>query len=246
MHLSATNTPPASISPSKKRHRWRAAATQFASRLTGLPPWVVLVQLFIGLGWLRAFAEKAIDTQWWTGAAIEDFIGSQEGVTLGWYQPFVDSVVLPAAPAVALIVIVAQLLAGLSLTTSHRVGVGLAIGIFLNLHFMSAGAVTPSAFYLLAQGAVGLWMAERSRARACTNRLLVVATAAVFVAAANVPFISTLHPHEVIDDPAIMYVLAGSLTALTSLLAMHARSVTARAATAEGAVDYRAFSAQLG
>ncbi|NNE96757.1 MAG: hypothetical protein HKN24_12090 [Acidimicrobiales bacterium] len=190
-----------------------------AERVAGLPAWVLLTQLFIGFGWLRAAAEKLIDPDWWTGGVIDAFVSTHYEGFLGWYQPFLDAVVTPAAPLIALVVVAAQLVAGMSLTTGRRLGLGLAVGMFLNLHFLAAGAVTPSAFYLLAQGALALWLAERSPTARSARALRVVSTVAMFLAGLSVPFISTVHPEHVIDDPAVMFAFGGVLATVACLLA---------------------------
>lgn len=188
-------------------------------RLDGLPSWVVLTELFIGLGWLRAVAEKLIEPAWWRGDVLEQFIADRTDMTLGWYGPFLATVVLPLAPLAAVIVVVGQLVAGVSLVTGRRLTVGLTVGMFLNLHFMAAGAVTPSAFYLLGQGALALWLCERAVSRSRARALRVAAGVAAFAVGVNIPFISTLHPAHVIEDPAIMFAFGGALATLTCLLA---------------------------
>ncbi len=90
---------------------------------------------------------------------------------------------------------------------------------FLNLHFMAAGAVTPSAFYLLGQGALALWACERAMSRTRARALRLAAGVAAFAVGVNIPFISTLHPAHVIEDPAVMFTFGGALAALTCLLA---------------------------
>ena len=190
-----------------------------ADRVDGQPAWVVLTSLFIGLGWLRAAAEKLIDPQWWRGEALEQFVAEHADTTLGWYEPFLDSVVLPLAPVIAAVVVLGQLIAGVSFVTGRRLTVGLTIGMFLNAHFMAAGAVTPSAFYLLGQGALALWLCEGTATRSRTRALQIAAAVGAFAAGLNVPFISTLHPAEVIEDPAVMFAFTGALAALTCLLA---------------------------
>ena len=193
----------------------RGIRSVLAHRVAGLPAWVVLTQLFIGLGWLRAAAEKMIDPSWWRGEGIASFLAEHEEQTLGWYAPFVDLVVSPYAAVFAAIVVLAQIVAGTSLVTGRFVGAGLAVGMFLNLNFMAAGAVNPSAFYLLSQGAVALWMVERSRAGRRARQLLqVVAVAAATAGVLSLPFLSNLHPSGVIDDPAAMFVLGGALTVI--------------------------------
>jgi thiosulfate dehydrogenase [quinone] large subunit len=201
--------------------RSRAATPRqlLTEHFVGLPAWVVVTRLFIGLGWLRAVAEKLIDPAWWTGDVLEDFVSTHTDTTLGWYAPFLDSVALPMASGVAAIVVAGQLVAGISLVTGRRLNVGLAVGMFLNLHFMAAGAVTPSAFYLLAQGALVLWLCERNASQSPSSALRATAAAATLVAGLNLAFVSTLHPADVIEDPAVMFSFGGALTALACLLA---------------------------
>lgn len=93
----------------------------------------------------------------------------------------------------------------------------------MNVNFIAVGAVTPSVFYLLAQGAVLLWLLERRnslRGRAIATATII----AVVLAIGSAPWIATLHPAEVIHDPALMMVTAGSLAALMCGL-LHRRLV---------------------
>ncbi|NNE96621.1 MAG: hypothetical protein HKN24_11390 [Acidimicrobiales bacterium] len=205
--------------PQNMEDRMRSALRFAADRFDWQPAWVVLTELFIGLGWLRAVAEKLIDQRWWRGEVLEHFVEDHAGTTLGWYGPFLDIVVLPFAPVIAAVVVLGQLVAGVSLVTGRRLTVGLAVGMFLNLHFMAAGAVTPSAFYLLGQGALVLWLSEQTVSGARIQALRIAAAVGAFVVGLNIPFISTLHPAEVIEDPAVMFSFAGALAALTCLLA---------------------------
>lgn len=190
-------------------------------RVAGLPAWVVVTQLFIGLGWLRAAVEKVIDPAWWRGEVIESFVAAHEGQTLLWYEPFLDLLVSPYAIVVAVVVVVAQLAAGASLVTGRFVGAGLAVGMVLNLHFLAAGAVNPSAFYLLSQGALALWLVDQGPADAWTRRRLhMVASAGAAAAVVSLPLISTIEPHALIDDPAAMFVLGGLLAIVGCVLTL--------------------------
>lgn len=191
----------------------------WAVRTIGLPPWVLLTQLFIGLGWLRAAAEKTIDPSWWFGWPVEAFIDEHGATTLGWYRPIIDRIVEPNAPLIAIVVVVLQFGAAFSLLSGRRVGCGLAAGIFLNLNFVAIGAVNPSAFYLVIQLALVLWLTERVRHRVAVRRCLGLTRLAVLILAViSLPFVSTMHPQEVIDDPAIMLItLAGLLMLCTHL-----------------------------
>lgn len=175
-----------------------------------------MIQAFIGLGWLRAGVEKVISPQWWSGAELTSFLAEHEADTLPFYSPFLDVVVAPNAALIAALVLVLQLgLAGALLSGRNLAG-ALALGIFLNLNFIAAGAVDPSIFYIVAQGAVLLWIAERRRGRAKTRETMgLIAIGGAALAGVSAPFISTLDPGAVVEDPAIILVTAGSFAALS-------------------------------
>ena len=143
------------------RQRRASLSSVIDSRLQGLPPWVVLTQLFIGLGWLRGAAEKLINPQWWEGDTITQFLAGHVDSTLAWYEPFASSFVLSNLSLVGIVVVVGQLIAGLSPVSGRFLGIGLLVGLFMNVNFLVAGAVNPSAFYLVMQGALGLWLIEQ-------------------------------------------------------------------------------------
>ena len=195
-------------------------ATATTERFAGQPAWAAVTEIFIGLGWLRAAASKVIDPGWWSGDYLAGFLTIHADETLGWYQPFVDYLVAPNLAMVALIVLVLQVAVAASLLLGRWRPMGLGVGIAMNLHFVAAGAVNPSAFYLLAQGALALWLVERWSRRRTEATLPAVAATGVAVAGFNLPFIRTLHPAEVIDDPAIMFITLGALTALACVLAV--------------------------
>ncbi len=183
--------------------------------LAGRPAWVLVTRLFIGLGWLRAAGEKILDPAWWRGQTLATFLADTDEAMLGWYRPFIELVTGFGLPVVAMIVVVAQLGAGIGLITGRHLGRWLAVGIFLNLNFVAAGAVNPSAFYLLSQGALALWLAERHRNRGQARRLLIAAAAVSwFLLTLNLTSISTVHPAEVIDDPAVMLVFGAALAVI--------------------------------
>ena len=207
--MTSQTSSPARTEPSRTPPRIRALV---ADRTTGLPAWVVLTQLFIGLGWLRAATEKLIDSSWWNGSGITSFLAEHDGLTVGWYEPILDVVVTPRLGLVAVAVMIAQFVVGLSLVSGRFVRSALAVGIFLNLNFLAAGAVNPSAFYLLSQGAIALWLVEQGRTAPRTPALLTTtAIVAATLGVISMPYVTTLHPAEVIDDPAIMLVLGGIL-----------------------------------
>ncbi len=191
------------------------------ARLTAVPPWVLLIQLFIGLGWTRAGVEKLISSEWWDGTELDAFLGEHTEQTVSWYQPVIDLVVAPGVIVISFVVMTLQFLLGAALVTNKHVGIALGVGMFLNLNFIAAGAVSPSVFYLLAQGAVLLWIADRSRAGSTTDILEVVMMASATLAVISAPWIRTLAPAEVIDDPALMLSTIGGFGALCSFLTYH-------------------------
>ena len=193
------------------------------NRIRETPSWVVLVQSFIGLGWLRAGVEKVIDPTWWSGAYLDDFLDEHAGESLGWYEPFIDLIVSPLGVVISAVVMVAQFAVAGSLLSGRRVAAGLAAGIFLNLNFIAAGAVSPSVFYVLSQGALALWYAERSQRRDTANALEITAAVGAGMALAQVPWIETLAPADVIEDPAIIMATVGGFAALGAMLALERR-----------------------
>lgn len=189
---------------------WRRAQERLS-----VPPWVLLVEVFIGIGWLRAVVEKVIDPSWWDGTVLSGFLVAQADHALPWYGAFLDGVVEPNLVAVSIAVVFAQLFAAVSLLSGWRLLAGLATGAFLNLNFIAAGAVNPSIFYLICQGALVLWILHGwSSARKRPLRLL--ATGSLLMVALNMPFISTVDPAEVIEDPAMVLITLGILTATAS------------------------------
>jgi hypothetical protein len=80
---------------------------------------------------------------------------------------------------------------------------------------VAVGAVNPSAFYLVGQGAVALWhLGCRPPSPALSRGLQYGVAVAVALAVVSVPFIGTIHPAGVIDDPAVMMAMLAGLTAV--------------------------------
>lgn len=179
------------------------------------PPWVLLVEIFIGIGWLRAAVEKIVDPLWWDGSELTGFLDSHAVLTLPWYQGFVDNVVAPNLLPISIIVVFAQLFVGIALISDWKLPAALATGLFLNLNFVAAGSVEPSIFYLVCQIALVLWILHDKNGVA-RRPLRVVGVTSLIVALSNVPFIWTLDPTWVIEDPAMALVTVGLLTSLAA------------------------------
>ena len=167
------------------------------------PSWILLIELFIGLGWIRSAVSKAITPDWWTGAVIREFVASMTGDGLVWWEPFLRTVVLRVPVAVAVAVFLGQLVAGASLLAGRWLGLGLTVGMTMNLTFVLSGAIEPSVFYLISQAVIALWLYENHRDPQVGRRSLRgFMYASAVVALASAPFTGTLDPVRVVDDPA--------------------------------------------
>ncbi len=112
------------------------------------------LRIFIGIGWLRAATEKLTESDWHDGTALIAFFEGKEEEGLlrfPFYEQLIDDIFIPNASTVAWIVIIAQILIGISILTGTFTNLGLLGGIFLNLNFVLSGAVNPSAFYIVIQ-----------------------------------------------------------------------------------------------
>lgn len=171
-------------------------------RLTNHPAWVVVVELFLGLGWLRAAIEKIISASWWRGDVIVKFATENADLTLPWYAPIIENIISPTVKIVAFATIVLQLTIAATLLTGYRLSVGLFLAIALNVNIIVAGGVSPSIFYLIMEAALLMWLFESQRPTPALQKWLrLVLIAAVLLIVVSVPFVKTLEPAEVIHDP---------------------------------------------
>lgn len=209
------------------------------------PPWALLIRLFFALGWLRAATEKLADPHWWSGAGILDFLDEHADATLDWYAPFIDWIVVAHLDVIVLAVVVLQVGSGLSLLTGRALRLGLAAGIFLNLNFVAAGAVNPSAFYIVAQGALSFWLIEARPSPASRRTLMGGVGVVVLLGLLSAPFVATLRPDDVIDDPAVMFLTFAALATVATIETI--RRHTLRASTrrrSDVSIDPRPVSPQ--
>ncbi len=180
------------------------------------------LQLFLAAGWLRAGVEKVIDPRWWTGDGLLGFLDEQALEMLPYFTPFADHVVTPLAGGVAWLVAMMQLAIGVCLLANRHVRPALWAGVLLNVSFTMAGRVNPSAFYLVMEAALLLALSRPIPVRIAQRRAVLW----VIVGVASLPFARTLHPAEVIDDPALMLSFVPMLVAVTTLaLATSATSI---------------------
>ncbi len=111
------------------------------------------IRIFLAVGWLRAFAEKAMDPHWLTGETLTQFFNAHlhTGMPFQVYQNFALNVFLPDVGWMAAIVMAGQLLVGLGLLVGLLTPYALLGGMFMNVNFLLSGAPNPSAFYIVLQ-----------------------------------------------------------------------------------------------
>jgi hypothetical protein len=216
------------------RDRLRDTVAIVRAELAHDRAYLLPLRIFIGLGWLRAAAAKAIHPGWYDGSELTIFLEAQ----LGWSQeafPFygtlMEAVFLPNAALLGIVVILLQLFAGVAIVAGYYTNAGLLVGLVLNVNFILAGRPDPSAFYIVIQlvlffgGAGAVLGMDASRWRCHDHPMLVssiarVATDAaqdrsvyavlagvsVVLAATMAPYVSTLDPAMVVEDPAMVLV----------------------------------------
>ncbi len=209
------------------------------------------MRLFIGLGWLRAGVEKVMDPLWGSGDTLLGFFQAQLGagrVYFPFYETLMTQVFAPQALALSWIVAVGELLAGIAIMAGVLTNLALLGGLFMNLNFVLAGVVNPSAFYILIQGTLlaanaGRTLgADRVLAGYLRSRVpgtpwgsgpgqaalpLLGGLACTGAATLVVPYIRDFGPHS-IEDPAML------LFILSMLGAMLAGIQFVRATTVQG------------
>jgi len=204
------------------------------------------LRLFIGLGWLRAGAEKLIDPAWLSGDKLVDFLNIQLAID-AVYFPFYETLILqlfePNALLLSWIVLIGELLVGIAILTGTLTNLALLGGLFMNLNFVLAGVVNPSAFYIVIQyvllttnagATLGLdgilsgritsfFIVAQSQSeiekRAFEKWLFLTSgTLCGLIAAWVVPYIRDFGPHS-IDDPAmLLFILLLLGTMLSGIL----------------------------
>jgi hypothetical protein len=203
---------------------------------------LVPVRVFIGIGWLRAFAEKAVEPGWRDGTRLAGFLERQLDagmVVFPPYQTLLTEVFLPQAVLLGWIVLLGQLLAGIAIASGALTTAALLGGIFMNLNFLLAGAPDPSAFYiviqavLLAAGAgaiLGLdarlaargratWLAARPLRPIAPPTALALAALALGGALYATRHIRDWTPGGSVHDPAAVFAVLAVMAASWAILA---------------------------
>ena len=155
------------IKPKEATHIPEPPIATFLFADTRMAWFWLLVRLYVGYQWLTAGLEKltghsftfgasfgtSAGTPWvfgtHNGAAIKGFVagaltqatGAHPAVQ-GWYGAFLQSVVLPNAAVFAYLVTFGEVLIGLGLLFGVLTGIAAFFGVFMNLNFLLAGAVS--------------------------------------------------------------------------------------------------------
>lgn len=194
------------------------AARAGARRLDSLKVVTFPARMFLALGWMRAGVEKAISVEWWTGSELNTFLAVQRDHALPFMGPIIDNVLVPAVVPLTVAVVALQFAIAFGLVRARRLRSALLAGMALNVIFVLLGAVTPSAFYLVLQLTVLAALGERDRRQTAPRVRWFRASLCLVAGAAMLPFAQTVHPAEVIDDPALMLATIATLCASIDVL----------------------------
>jgi len=192
--------------------------------------------MFLAFGWLRAGVEKAIDGDWWTGGSLRVFLAEHRESSLPFAEWLTGGPMVNLAPATAFVVLVLELVIGLGLLTGRRLRPALHAAMTLNVVFIALGVVSPSAFYMVLQLTLLLGLGSRNGAARPRRAAIAITAACAVAAVALLPSIRTIHPAEVIHDPAIMLVTIAGLVGASHLLELVSAGQRAALDRAEGAV----------
>ena len=206
----STTWPPPAPAASTSSATVEQRASETHRRTLGL---LLPLRWFLAAGWLRAAVEKIISVDWWTGAELDAFLAGQRLHMVDFFPSVVDAVIAPFSLPIAWIVVEMQLAIGLCLLLGRQVRLALWGGVLLNTVFVLAGAVNPSAFYLVMQLVLLLSLARAVPWRTSLGR----AAGWLMGALAMLPFVRTVEPALVIDDPAAMLSFAAVLAAVGTI-----------------------------
>lgn len=116
--------------------------------------YLVPLRVFIGIGWLRTFAEKLADPGWPDGSSLSSFLGNhlQSGhIDFPFYESLITQIFLPHAAALSPLIMLGELLTGLAILAGCFTNAALLGGLFMNFSILLAGAPNPSTFYIVIQ-----------------------------------------------------------------------------------------------
>jgi thiosulfate dehydrogenase [quinone] large subunit len=139
----------------------------FTANTQSAPLWLV-ARVYIGWTWLEAGWGKLHNPAWvgaHAGQALTGFVNGALAKTAGehpdvqgWYASFLAHVVLPHVATWSYAVSAGEFLVGIALILGFLVGLSAFFGVFMNLNFMLAGAVSLNPImYTLGIGLIVAW-----------------------------------------------------------------------------------------
>lgn len=201
------------------------------------------LRLFIGLGWLRAAVEKGIDPDWYSDVALLHFFAERiaEGnIVFPFYLNLMTGSFTEYAAFLSTLIVVGEFFVGLAILFGLWTIPALIAGLFMNLNFILAGSVNPSAFYIIIQlvllnskvghvfGIDGLFasfglfqptgvysiLTLRYRRTICFLCALITGSFALSM----IPYIRTFDPAQSIEDVAMLLLILLSLGTVQFML----------------------------
>ena len=128
----------------------------------------LLVRLYLGFEWVMAGSGKIGEAAWTgdnAGVAVKGFVagalektGGAHPDVQGWYAAFLENAVIPNAELFGHLIAWGELLVGIALIIGAFTGIAAFFGMFMNLNFLLAGAVsTNPILFILGIGVVLAW-----------------------------------------------------------------------------------------
>lgn len=122
--------------------------------------WLV-VRVYVGWQWVDAGWHKVTSPAWVgpkAGVALSGFVNGALEKTSGlhpdvqaWYAAFLETIVLPNAPAFSYMVSFGEVLVGVALILGLFTGIAAFFGSFMNMNFLLAGAVSTNPILFVLQ-----------------------------------------------------------------------------------------------
>ena len=205
------------------------------------------LRLFIGVGWMRASLEKFMEAGWQDGSSLMAFFDRQiagHHVAFPFYRALIQDQFASHGLALSWIIMIGQLLVGMSILVGLLTNFALLCGLFMNFNFIFAGEVTPSAFYIVIQTAlfisnagavigidqflsrkiaICLLVAQPDGGRRSTwvdkASFLTLAILSLGAGLFALPYIRDFSPHSV-DDPAMILLVLSIVIGLSAFITL--------------------------
>lgn len=204
---------PADVGAASDRDGLGRLGHRITERYRRVPSWVLILQLFLAVAWGRSGLANALRDGWWSGQGVLDFLATETGLRVGAYRFVLTGLVEPFPAAVAVLVVVVELVVAVMLIVNHRPMLALGIAAAFNVQLILAGAVNPSVFFLVGALVIGIWRLETTAGAARLERLSsTVVVGGIIAIAFLAPAVRTLRPDGATEDPALALIFLALLT----------------------------------